>query len=142
MLCNSRCTLFRCNSLILSSAIGISLFVKKQQDDNQADEKTSKEVHQDEDKQIIMLLKHAKLSEMKQDYASAEELYHHALGIVNINQQHKVWSEERSLQAKVYIYDAMANLALARGEFAPAERLYKQVVRCLLLFIMQLKCMK
>jgi tetratricopeptide (TPR) repeat protein len=122
--------LFSCKSLILTATVGLSFFVKTKQDDDKSDQpvnETSIAVQQDEDNQIIMLLKHAKLFEMKQEFDRAEDYYHRALNMVTFNQQQRTWSSERVLQARVYIYDGMANLALVRGQLKTAEKLFKEV---------------
>jgi hypothetical protein len=125
--------MFRCYSVILSAAIGISLFVKKDEENGKADRSTIEATDSGKilgDNDVIYLLKLAKLSEMKQDYPLAEDYYHRALGAVLINQKNKTWSDERGLQAKLYIYDGMANLAFVREEWSAAEKLYKQVNSC------------
>jgi len=117
--------------VILSAAIAISLLVKKDEEIDNADRLTPgitvKGILLDDNGEIIHLLKLAKLSEMKQEYPQAEDYYHRALGAVLINQQNNTCSEERGLQAKLYIYAGMANLALLRGQWVAAEKLYKQV---------------
>lgn len=79
--------------------------------------------------EVITVLKHAKLKEIKQELYEAEQFYHRALGLLNIYEQNKSWDKKRLLEGRVYIYDSLANLALARGEFDKAEKLYKETLR-------------
>lgn len=121
---------------------GLSLFTKsKDQDDDINDEKvdkTSKNViilknePLKDDSEVVLTLKRAKLAERKENLDQADELYHHALALVNIHQQERTWSKEKILQAQVYIYDCMANLALVRGQLNNAEKLFKLTIQGLL----------
>ena len=111
-------------------AISLSLFAKKKphlEDQENEREATNSEKGPKDDEEIVNSLKRAKLAEMKEEFEKAEELYHHALGLVNINQQHQIFSADRAMQARLYIFDGMANLALRRGQLIAAEKLYKQV---------------
>jgi len=86
----------------------------------------------EDDSAVVQTLKRAKLAERKQNLDQADELYHHALALVNIHQQEKSWTQEKILQAQVYIYDCMANLALVRGQLSTAEKLFKLTIQGLL----------
>jgi len=86
----------------------------------------------DDDSKVIFTLKRAKLAEIKQKLDEAEELYHEALALVRVHRQEKSWSQEKILQAQVYIYDCMANLALVRGQLSNAEKLFKATIQGLL----------
>jgi len=86
----------------------------------------------EDDSEVIFTLKRAKLAEIKEKLDEADELYHQALALVNIHQQEKSWSQEKILQAQVYIYDCMANLALVCGQLSNAEKLFKVTIQGLL----------
>lgn len=95
-------------------------------------EKKSSELVEDDDSEVVLTLKRAKLAEAKQNLDEADELYHHALVLVSSHQHEKTWSKEKILQAHVYIYDCMANLALVRGQLTNAEKLFKLTIQGLL----------
>ncbi|CAN2387848.1 respiratory chain complex III assembly, partial [Pristimantis euphronides] len=65
---------------------------------------------------IIYNLKKAKLSIMKGEMEEAEEILHKTLRLAH---------ECESKRAITYTYDLMANLALLRGEYDNAEKLFK-----------------
>jgi len=138
-LCNYRC----CQKLsyALPVVVGLSLFTKtkdKETDEtNEKDHASRKLVDMkkhllEDDSEVVLTLKKAKLAEAKQNLDEADELYHHALALVSIHHQQKSWSPERILQARVYIYDCMANLALVRGQRNSAEKLLKSTIQGLL----------
>lgn len=108
--------------------LGFSLFGKAEPTDKEQDGNTSvkQDILEDE---VISVLKRAKLKEIKQELREAEQFYHRAMGLLNIYEQNKSWDKKRLLEARVYIYDSLANLALARGEFDKAEKLYKETLR-------------
>lgn len=126
---------------IFPAVLGLSLFTKSkdQKTDEVAEERDAsgdlkvltKQSLKD-DSEVVVTLKKAKLAETNQKLGEAEELYHHALALVNIHQQEQSWSQERILQAQVYIYDCMANLALVRGQLNSAEKLFKLTIQGLL----------
>ena len=112
---------------------GLSLFGKKKED------KSKEEGHQElsgkksaEEEDLILILKRAKLAEMKREFAESDKLYHTALGLLNIYHQNNTWQSARILQARVYIFDGMANLSFVRGNLETAERLFKETIRGLL----------
>lgn len=84
------------------------------------------------DNEVILTLKRAKLAESRQKLDEADELYHHALALVSVHQREKSWAQEKVLQAQVYVYDCMANLALVRGQLSNAEKLFKLTMQGLL----------
>lgn len=109
--------------------LGFSLFGKsdpKDEEQTEDDSVKKKDIMEDE---VVTVLKHAKLKEMKKELPEAEQLYHRALGLLNVYDQNNLWDKTRLLQARVYIYDALANLALSRGEIDKAEKLYKETLR-------------
>jgi len=123
------------------SVLGLSLFTKtKDEEKSETDKKEDisktliilKKESSEDDSAVVLTLKKAKLAERKQNLDQADELYHHALALVNIHQQEKSWPQEKILQAQVYIYDCMANLALVRGQLSTAEKLFKLTIQGLL----------
>jgi len=121
--------------------LGLSLFTKsKDEETGETSEKddTSKSVIilkkelLEDDSEVILALKKAKLAEKRQNLDQADDFYHHALALVNIHKQDRSWSQEKILQTKVYIYDCMANLALVRGQLNNAEKLFKLTIQGLL----------
>ncbi|XP_032875433.1 tetratricopeptide repeat protein 19, mitochondrial isoform X1 [Amblyraja radiata] len=66
--------------------------------------------------QIILLIKHAKLSAIKGELEDAERFLHQALHLAQQSQHN---------QAITYIYCQMANLAFLRGDLLSAEKLFK-----------------
>jgi len=140
VLCNYRyCQ--RLTTCVFPSVLGLSLFTKskdKQNDETNEKEAISKSVitlkkeSAEDDDAVVLTLKKAKLAERKQNLDQADDLYHHALALVKIHQQEKRWSQEKILQAQVYIYDCMANLALVRGQLNTAEKLLKLTIQGLL----------
>ena len=105
---------------------------KKKEDASKSSSTTLKKESPEDDNAVVLTLKKAKLAERKEKFDWADELYHHALALVNIHQQEKSWPPEKILQAQVYIYDCMANLALARSQLNNAEKLLKQTIQGLL----------
>jgi len=126
---------------VFPSVLGLSLFTKSKDKENSENEKKEdisktsivlKKESSEDDSAVVLTLKKAKLAESKQNLDQADELYHHALALVNVHRQEKSWSEEKILQAQVYIYDCMANLALVRGQLSTAEKLFKLTIQGLL----------
>ncbi|XP_040194537.1 tetratricopeptide repeat protein 19, mitochondrial [Rana temporaria] len=68
------------------------------------------------EQQIVYLLKKAKLSIMKGEMDEAEEILHRTLHLAQKN---------KSNRAIIYTYDLMANVALLRGQYDNAEKLFK-----------------
>jgi len=121
--------------------LGLALFTKNKDEADVAngkEDKTSKSVivlktePSEDDSEVVLTLKKAKLAEQKQNLDEADELYHHALALVSVHQRKKTWSKEKILQSQVYIYDCMANLALVRGQLKNAEKLFKSTIQGLL----------
>jgi len=120
--------------------LGLSFFTQsKEKEKDETTEKQNlsslialKEEPVEDDSEVVLTLKKAKLAEMKEEFDDAEELYHHALAMVHVHHQGRTWSEEKILQARVYIYDCMANLALVRGQLSNAEKLFKLTIQGLL----------
>lgn len=117
--------------------LGLSLFTKSYSKEEDATKNfiilksgSSEDVNDDSD--VIFTLKRAKLAEIKEKLDEADELYHKALELVYIHQQETSWSQEKILEAQVYIYDCMANLALVRGQLSNAEKLFKVTIQGLL----------
>ncbi|XP_042647503.1 tetratricopeptide repeat protein 19, mitochondrial isoform X2 [Tyto alba] len=83
----------------------------------------ARDVEEDSEDAIILLLKRAKLSVMKGELGEAEQVLHQAL---RLSQQ----SENR--KAIVYTYSMMANVAFMQGQLDDAEKLYKASMSYLL----------
>lgn len=83
----------------------------------------------DFEERVTLLIKHAKLAEMKSDFREADTYYHRALRLVESSKEK---NDELKLKMQIYVYDHMANLAMARGDFDAAEKLYKETMRGLL----------
>ena len=81
---------------------------------------------------IILAIKHARLAEIKGEYDRADTFYHQALFNVTEHQKQKDMALSELTDAKVHIYDCMANLALSQGQFMKAENLYKETMRGLI----------
>ncbi|XP_059834099.1 tetratricopeptide repeat protein 19, mitochondrial-like isoform X2 [Hypanus sabinus] len=73
--------------------------------------------------EIILLIKHAKLSTAKGDLKDAERILHQALHLAQ---------QAQNNQAISYIYCQMSNLAFLRGDLLSAERLFKATMSQLL----------
>lgn len=99
-----------------------SFFSFSKSDDKESEEKQKDEGLEEEDG-IIFLLKKAKLSIMKSELEDAERILHQAAGLAH---------ESDNKQAMLYTYDLMANLALLRGHYESAEKLFKAVMSLML----------
>lgn len=91
-----------------------------------------KKTEEETEDPLIMLLKRAKLAQYKVDLRQADQFYHQALDILVDRRQSGEWSEDKILEARVHIYDSMANLYLAFLDFERAEKLYKETMKGLL----------
>jgi len=114
--------------VLLPIILGLSVLTPKQDE---------KEVQADAPKispedQVVHMIKLAKLAEQKQELGKAEDMYHRALSLLVIYHQNKQWEEQQIIQARVYIYDGMANLALIQGHLDKAETLFKETLRGLI----------
>ncbi|XP_069082404.1 tetratricopeptide repeat protein 19, mitochondrial isoform X3 [Pleurodeles waltl] len=99
-----------------------SFFSFSKSDDKESEEKQKDEGLEEEDR-IIFLLKKAKLSIMKSELEDAERILHQAARLAH---------ESDNRKAIIYTYDLMANLALARGHYDSAEKLFKVVMSLML----------
>ena len=115
--------------LLLSGSLFATVLVAKKDDQD-----TVKENKADHKSELIMVIKRGKLAEQRQQIDEAEKLYHEALDLITYysNQMHIGWSKEDLLQARVYVYDCMANLAMFNSQFDKAVSLYKETMRGLL----------
>ncbi|XP_054483451.1 tetratricopeptide repeat protein 19, mitochondrial [Anoplopoma fimbria] len=100
---------------VLWAAVAFSLF--RSSDEDQRDEAQRKE------DEIILLLKKAKLSVSRGQLQAASGLLHQA--VVLAHQTH-------NLQAVVYTYSLMANLAYVQGQLDHAEKLFKAAMSFML----------
>lgn len=87
--------------------VGFSFFSKKDE------EETPEE-------QLIMTIKRSILAIQRQEYDKAEQMLHLALKMAQ-DLQHK--------DGITYVYDVLANLAMERGQFKNAEKLFTDVMR-------------
>lgn len=72
-----------------------------------------------EDK-LVMTIKRAILSIQKEEHEKAERILHMAL---------RMAQDLKSKDGITYVFDAMANLAMERGEFEKAEKLFVDVMK-------------
>ena len=66
---------------------------------------------------------------MKENFPEADKMYHEALSVLYQQESEGEMTEKEALQAKVYIFDSMANLALATGRVENAEKLFKDTLK-------------
>uniref|UniRef100_UPI00358E08A4 tetratricopeptide repeat protein 19, mitochondrial isoform X2 n=1 Tax=Myxine glutinosa TaxID=7769 RepID=UPI00358E08A4 len=96
--------------MVAGTVAGLSFFKwLSGRDEEKVEEQTPEQ-------QIIWTLKRAKLNIMKGHLEKAEELLHSAAHLAR-NENHE--------NALIYTYDLMANLAMQRGYFEQAEKLFK-----------------
>ena len=69
---------------------------------------------------------------MKQNFPGADKIYHEALSVLYQQESNGEITKKKALQAKVYIFDSMANLALATRRVENAEKLFKDTLKGLL----------
>ncbi|ESO83884.1 hypothetical protein LOTGIDRAFT_132697, partial [Lottia gigantea] len=81
------------------------------------------------DTEVVLLIKHALLAQMKDEGEKAEMYLHRALKIADQEYGLKKLSKDEYLKAKIYIYDILANNALTRQEFEKAEVLFKETMK-------------
>ncbi|BES88949.1 Tetratricopeptide repeat protein [Nesidiocoris tenuis] len=75
---------------------------------------------EEEESELIMTIKRAVLMIQRDEFKTAEQLLHVAL---------KLAQEQQNDEGVTYIYDLMANLAFAQGEFGKAEKLFVQTMQ-------------
>ena len=80
-------------------------------------------------RKIIRIIKAGKVKELNKEYDDAEELYHKALEALYKLMMAKTPSDLEFSQTKSYIFDCMANLSFLRNDFAKSEKLFKEVLR-------------
>jgi len=79
-----------------------------------------------------LFIKKGKLAGARQDYREAEAHFHAALRLNQDQLANKTIDEKKHLGAMVYIYDAMANLAMEQRQYEKAFKLYKEtIIGCL-----------
>lgn len=83
-------------------------------------------------RKIIRIIKAGKVKELNNEYDEAEELYHKALEALYKLMIEKKPSDLEFSQTKSYIFDCMANLSFLRKDFNKSEKLFKEVLRELL----------
>lgn len=103
-----------CLPLILPA--GLFSFLAPRQTDEEAAESTP-------EGKLIMCIKRSVLCIQRQQYDKAEQMLHLAL---------RMAQDQRHAPGVTYVFDVMANLALERGQYAKAQRLFVTVMQHLL----------
>ncbi|CAC5377237.1 TTC19 [Mytilus coruscus] len=85
-----------------------------------------------EEDPIVMNIKRAKLAAMRNEHQAAERLYHEALYNIEDKFKKKEMEREEYFNAKVTIYDDLANMALSQRHFSKAENIYKETMKACL----------
>ena len=83
-------------------------------------------------KKIIKMIKEAKKSESLKDFSDAEEIYHKALMHLHLYEKEANVDALEVSQARSYLFDSMADMAMRQGRWDKAEVLYKNVMTELL----------
>ncbi len=112
--------------------IAFAFGLKKTEEEQSSEPLTAEEQAERAEKELVAVIKEAKVAELKNNFDDADELFHRALGTLNTYGQRKIWEEPRILQARLYIYDCQANMALAGRQFEKAEKLFKEVMKGML----------
>ena len=95
-----------------------------------AAEEDADETYQPEE--LTMMLKKAKLAQYREQYLDADKLFHDALGVLSIYEHHKAWAPDKIKKARVWVWDAMAEMNFIRRRFEEAETCYKDAMRGLI----------
>ena len=69
------------------------------------------------------------ISVAREDYKEAENAYHRALRAVQQQFESKKIDKRQLLTARIYIFDALGNVALKIGDLQKAEDLYKETLK-------------
>ncbi|XP_076092186.1 tetratricopeptide repeat protein 19, mitochondrial-like [Mytilus galloprovincialis] len=85
-----------------------------------------------EEDPIVMSIKRAKLAAMRNENQAAERIYHEALYDIENKFKSKEMEREEYFNAKVTVYDDLANIALNQRQFSKAEVLYKETMKACL----------
>ncbi|KAL4623406.1 tetratricopeptide repeat protein 19, mitochondrial isoform X3 [Arapaima gigas] len=102
------------HTCLLWSALALSIFNKTSDEEDEAKKKED---------EIIMLLKRAKLSIMREEFDAADRFLHHAVRLAH---------QSHNTQAIIYTYTLMGNLALIQGQLPNAEKLFKAAMSFML----------
>ncbi|XP_069117258.1 tetratricopeptide repeat protein 19, mitochondrial-like [Argopecten irradians] len=119
------------------AAVGMwSFFTVKKEEEDVIKKEEIVEADEDHDKNpekhrtdIERYVKLAKMAQMKKEFDEADMYYHKALKVANNKLNNEQISKKFSTQARTYIHDAMADMALSRGQFDKAEALYKDTLK-------------
>lgn len=84
---------------------------------------------EDDQSDIVYYVKLAKIAQMREEYDLADRHYHTALRVTAKKYRKEKISAKLNVQAKTYIYDGLADLALIQGRLGNAEELYKEALR-------------
>ena len=79
---------------------------------------------EDQDDELIMALKWARLKYKQGEHTTSMRYYHKALDTLADMEKTGEYGEHSVLQARVYIMDGMANVGLALGHLEQAEVLF------------------
>ncbi|XP_050406875.1 tetratricopeptide repeat protein 19, mitochondrial [Patella vulgata] len=71
----------------------------------------------------------ARLAQMKQDEEKAITYLHKALTAADDEFKHNRMSEKDYIYARINVFDSLANIALAKGEYTKAEKLFKETMK-------------
>ncbi|XP_033734170.1 tetratricopeptide repeat protein 19, mitochondrial-like isoform X2 [Pecten maximus] len=119
------------------TAVGMwSLFTMKKEEVDEAEKEEVAETDKDKDKDsaedrtdIENYVRLAKMAQLKKEFDEADMYYHKALKVANKKFNEDKISKKFSIQARTYIFDAMADMALSQGQFDKAEALYKDTLK-------------
>ncbi|XP_060063026.1 tetratricopeptide repeat protein 19, mitochondrial-like [Ylistrum balloti] len=120
------------------TGIGIwSFFTMKKEEVNETEKEAEHDVTDgDKDKDLLQdqtdiehYIRLAKIAQMKKEFEEADMYYHKALKVANKKFKADKLSKKLSIQARTYIFDAMADMALSQGKFDKAEVLYKDTLK-------------
>ncbi|XP_021340028.1 tetratricopeptide repeat protein 19, mitochondrial-like [Mizuhopecten yessoensis] len=110
--------------------VGIwSFFTMKKEEVDETDETDEDKDSGDDQKDIEHYVRLAKMAQLKQEFDEADKYYHRALKVANKKFNNEKISKKFSIQARTYIFDGMADMALSRGQFDKAELLYKDTLK-------------
>ncbi|XP_067660914.1 tetratricopeptide repeat protein 19, mitochondrial-like [Haliotis asinina] len=84
----------------------------------------------EEEDPVISLFREARLAQHEKNFDKAEYYFHEALKVAAENHRKTDMTTRDYLYAKTNIFDSLADMALSRGQFDKAEKLYKETMKC------------